>query len=391
VREEIDVRRAFAERWEGDGETGEPVQEVGTQVGATEAGEARLVALITRACNVTSRFEPRRRNVRVSSTRRSLGWIWSGHLGDLVEEHRAPARGLEEAHARGAGAGVCACFVAEELALEEMLRNRRAVERHEGKRGLLAEAMNGVGDQLLAGARLPEDHHGHVAIRGDGADLISHELDGRRATENGVGPVEIERRGKMRGEVREQGVGRLARIGLAAHPARAGAGARDEQDDVVSIDGGPHDRTRVAGVRHARNRPAGAVVDDLQQVVVGRQHDLGRIRLSRDGEGPPGRATTKPTFCTRDASSLTSATRAPRGSREVFLTSAEVEDRVMSPGFGAHASEWRKYRDDEESGASAKEDATEGSGGQAHERCTVRTGDESPTGAPLRERKLSGT
>ena len=55
-----------------------------------------------------------------------------GHVADLVEEERAPValpRSVPTRSALGAGEG--AAHVAEELALEELGGDRRAVERHE--------------------------------------------------------------------------------------------------------------------------------------------------------------------------------------------------------------------------------------------------------------------
>ena len=51
------------------------------------------------------------------------------HLADLVEEERAAVRLLEGARAVRDGAGEGAAHVAEELALEQVLRDRAAVDR----------------------------------------------------------------------------------------------------------------------------------------------------------------------------------------------------------------------------------------------------------------------
>ena len=60
------------------------------------------------------------------------------HLGDLVEEQRAAVGELEAAGAAIGGAGERALLVAEDLALEQRLGNRRAVDGDErrGARGL---------------------------------------------------------------------------------------------------------------------------------------------------------------------------------------------------------------------------------------------------------------
>ena len=55
-------------------------------------------------------------------------------LADLVEEERAAVGRLEETRLVADGAGEGALHVAEELGLEQVLRDRRAVDRDEGAR-----------------------------------------------------------------------------------------------------------------------------------------------------------------------------------------------------------------------------------------------------------------
>src|SRR6185295_19640284 len=81
------------------------------------------------------------------------------HLADLVEEQRPAIGELEAALAPIGGAGERALFVAEDLALEQRLGNRGAVDRDERKAGARAELMDGLRDQFLAGARLTRDEH----------------------------------------------------------------------------------------------------------------------------------------------------------------------------------------------------------------------------------------
>src|SRR5690606_16772356 len=57
-----------------------------------------------------------------------------GHLAHLVEEERAAVRPLEATLLARDGAGERAALVAEQLALEDRLRERRAVDRHERPR-----------------------------------------------------------------------------------------------------------------------------------------------------------------------------------------------------------------------------------------------------------------
>src|SRR4051794_14625108 len=81
------------------------------------------------------------------------------HLADLVQEQRPAIGELEAALAAIGGAGERALFVAEDLALEQGLRNRGAVDRDEREAGARAELMNRLRDELLAGTRLTGDEH----------------------------------------------------------------------------------------------------------------------------------------------------------------------------------------------------------------------------------------
>src|SRR3989442_14467402 len=83
------------------------------------------------------------------------------HVGDLVQEQRAACGGLELADAPLDRTREGAALVAEELTLEELVRDGRAVDRHEGSaaRGVVVD---GLGDQLLARPGLALDEHGRV-------------------------------------------------------------------------------------------------------------------------------------------------------------------------------------------------------------------------------------
>ncbi len=88
------------------------------------------------------------------------------HLGDLVEEDGAAVGQLEVAGPPRHRAGEGPLLVAEQLALEQRLRDRRAVHRHERPLGPLRELVDGARDQLLARAGLAQDQHRRRARRG---------------------------------------------------------------------------------------------------------------------------------------------------------------------------------------------------------------------------------
>ena len=105
------------------------------------------------------------------------------HVADFVEKQRAAIALLEAAHPRAGGAGEGALFVAEELALEQMLRDGRAIDGDEPLRAPLAVVVNGAGDELLARAALAGDHHRGVAVR-DAADHLEDLLHGDRLADD---------------------------------------------------------------------------------------------------------------------------------------------------------------------------------------------------------------
>src|SRR5207248_3465278 len=86
-----------------------------------------------------------------------LGLHRSGHVANLVEEQRAAMGLLELAEMSRRRAGERAFLVAEELRLDQLGRNRRAV--HGDERLVLPRAsiVNRARDQLLAGTGLAQN------------------------------------------------------------------------------------------------------------------------------------------------------------------------------------------------------------------------------------------
>ncbi len=99
-------------------------------------------------------------------------------LADLVQEQRAAIGDLEEARLAVDGPREGATFVAEQLALDQGLGQRRAVERHEREGAARTVLVQGTREQLLAGAGLALDEHGQRRPRGPLERL--QELLGRR-------------------------------------------------------------------------------------------------------------------------------------------------------------------------------------------------------------------
>ena len=128
-------------------------------------------------------------NLALLQDAQQLGLQGERHLADLVEEQRAAVGDLEEALLVVVGAGERALLVAEQLALEQVLRHRRAVLRHEQ---LVAPARPGSGrrgDQLLAGAGLALDEHGDARV--DDLLELLEDLAHRRRLADDVGEAPL--------------------------------------------------------------------------------------------------------------------------------------------------------------------------------------------------------
>jgi hypothetical protein len=122
-----------------------------------------------------------------------LGLHGQRQVAHLVEEEGAAIGALEAPGAALQRAGVGALLGAEELGLEDALRQRRRVHRHERPAGARRQRVDGPRHQLLAGAALAEQKHGgrrrrHLSERvHHGAHLLAaaHQADERRVPLHG--------------------------------------------------------------------------------------------------------------------------------------------------------------------------------------------------------------
>ncbi|ALC15448.1 hypothetical protein DSOUD_0660 [Desulfuromonas soudanensis] len=96
-----------------------------------------------------------------------LGLHAEVHVADLVEEDGPAVGGLEETLFHRLGVGESPLFVPHQLAFKKRLGDGGAVDGHEGFVGPGAFVMNGLGDQLLAGAALPLNQDGAGIAAGD--------------------------------------------------------------------------------------------------------------------------------------------------------------------------------------------------------------------------------
>src|SRR5262249_42329672 len=103
-----------------------------------------------------------------------------------VEERGPAGTLLELANTLAVGPGEGPLLVTEQLALEEGVRNRRAVDRQERLVCALGMLINSAGHEFLAGAGLAENEDGGVGAR-DPADRLVDLLHRRASADKDVG------------------------------------------------------------------------------------------------------------------------------------------------------------------------------------------------------------
>ena len=134
------------------------------------------------------------------------------HVADLVEEQRAALGLLEAADLARVRAGERAALVAEQLALDQLARDRRHVDGDERAAAALAVVVHRARDELLAGAGFAVDHDRQVGAhqpRDDAVDLLHR----RRAADDRQLLLEAAgRRRARRGAVRGRASARLTSV-----------------------------------------------------------------------------------------------------------------------------------------------------------------------------------
>ena len=92
-----------------------------------------------------------------------VGLHLQGHLGNFIEEDRAPVRRFQAAHAVSIGAREAAACVTEELGLEQRIGDRRAIYRDVGPRRTRGVSVDVLRDDVLADSALAGDENFGVA------------------------------------------------------------------------------------------------------------------------------------------------------------------------------------------------------------------------------------
>ena len=183
--ERLDVLGPLAQRRHPQGEAGEPLEQVVAKlVGGDERGHVAVGGGDHAHVELFRAGVAEPGDLPVFQEAEQLGLEGEGHVRHLVEEERAARGQLELARfVRGLVKGAPAR--AEQLALEQGLRDGGAVERDVGPLAA-GKGVQGRSDQLLAAACLAADEHRHTDGR-DGADVLV-ELDHLVAADDGLVP-----------------------------------------------------------------------------------------------------------------------------------------------------------------------------------------------------------
>ena len=151
-----------------------------------------------------------------------LGLQAGHHLADLVEEHRAAVGRLQQTPLLPVGAGERATLVAEQLAFEQRLRQRRTGDVHERPRPTVARIVQDLGREILAGPALAGQQHRRCWT---GGDFLQQRADVDHHVALADDAIEAERlrlAGAQRPHFSPQ-LGRFQRLG-------------DEQRDLVDVE-----------------------------------------------------------------------------------------------------------------------------------------------------------
>src|SRR2546426_711377 len=163
-----------------------------------------------------------------------LGLRLRPHVADLVEEERPAVGDLELALARRDRPREGALLVTEELALDQLARERRAVHLDERLRAPRAVVVERVGDQLLPCAARAADEDRQIRVR-HLADHVEHPLH-RRALADHALQAEVGDDEVVAG-LREPPEGVLAREhGIDLVPARAEQTLDGDADRALVVD-----------------------------------------------------------------------------------------------------------------------------------------------------------
>src|SRR5258707_6796670 len=142
-------------------------------------GDLMLQSLVRRGNNSDVRFDrgvsadPRKFSLLEDSQYFALDCQW--HISNFIQEKRTPVTLFESADSLGRSSSERTLFMTEQLAFQQIFRNRRAINRYKGLVAAIAVVVNRSRNQFLAGSALSGNHHGRVTV-GNTPDHFEHLL-----------------------------------------------------------------------------------------------------------------------------------------------------------------------------------------------------------------------
>ena len=193
MRQDRDVLRPLAQRRDGDGHDLEPVVQIAAEgAGSDLLLEVRVGGGDDAHVHLDRLGPPDAHERAILEHAQDLRLQRQRHLADLVQKERAAVRQLELPRLALHGPREGAALVAEQLALQDVGGDGGAVDRQEAEIPARRVLVDGVGDQLLAGAALPDDQHAAAGGRHE-RQLVQHLLHaGRRPDDLPEGELLLE-------------------------------------------------------------------------------------------------------------------------------------------------------------------------------------------------------
>src|SRR6185312_10976150 len=216
-RQRHDLAGALAQRRDHERDAVEPIVEILTERAARHLGVEVAVGRGDEAhVDRQRRQAADAQHLALLDDAQELDLDRQRQLADLVEEHGPAVGGLEQAALGLERAGEGAALVAEELALEQALAQRRAVQPEERSPRARRSAVDALGEHLLADAGLAEQQHVDVARRHARDQRLEPRHRRRR------GPLAARRRRQLAARALQlcRGVAGVARERRARQPRR---------------------------------------------------------------------------------------------------------------------------------------------------------------------------
>ena len=166
ARQNRNIVRAIAQRRNRDGKHRQPEVQIFAEQFGGDAGAQRLVGgrhdphVHLQRDGAADTLEP-----PLFERAENFGLQPQRQIADLVEEQRAAVRELELARLARHRAGKGALLMPEQLGFQQVVGNRRAIDRDKRPVGPIAQRVERAREQLLARAAFPLKQHGGVGAR----------------------------------------------------------------------------------------------------------------------------------------------------------------------------------------------------------------------------------